>query len=1089
MPIEAFPIDVLFVIALPEEMNGIEPRLPHGTIAQPVGQWTIHSHIERSTPAEAIRLGFWVEHEMGHEEILLHLPSVIRATTPSFLVNVGIAGMMSGDARIGDVVIATDIDYYSYRGAIDEAENLEKALNLGGKPVPCDAKAWKAARTCCERNKELWNSLVRDGDGGKHLSPPDVARLAKTRLINIPIKLHFGPICSGPFVGRSAPFKKRLLSRDRNRLCIEMEAAGIGMVMNEHFPTTGFLVVKGISDPGDKNKRVVDTAFKGKNRLWAVQNAFDMALALVKERFRPVVSVNAQKDIGESTDLDATITEKIIEWFLPQPYRRFADERSGADSSLYEELSAAVSMLPLHEGVSPVAQLASILDDNVSKATIYLSGRPGTGKTTLLSLLYLHCLTAWEQTHRVMPVLIGIRPSIGFWNANNIEVLQEEQLDRITEVLTMVDRLARQDPTISFILLLDSGEAETVFVNEVRSRIREAAKTIPAVALISGRTQHVQFGANPDRHFRLYPRKRDKAVLADFCAAFTRLVHPFEPEHLSRRLQELLWSASLEDIDLFDASMALQLLDAEDERGFRHEATVLEDYSALRLLQLGVQEAAVPAAIDGAARYALAKERGKADSVALEKLLHPQRALARAHPRIHDFLVARVLISDLLACDPSEDIPDSLDSVYAERINRIAKGIMCSADLEERCITNAIGLLGRSDASFRTKAFVTYLIGRAKKAQLKELARTRLVPFIDEARIIQGAASDSIEDHEALLYARTVYITLAYLGDTAVKHEYVALIIKDNRLDGINRGFHLEYFGDQKYEVSLPLQNLDRLEDCPLTVERLFTRLTAEVKSPLFEIELQTFCSLGVQRHAAGTLDSEFAEKLSIVLADEHIREAVKVPELSDFLCTVEFCLAEKHLCAAGIVERFVQERDRPRMGWKLRGIDPCESVADHVVAAVRLAQLYLPAAAAIPGYKKERILQMLWIHDWGESIIGDILPDEKGESEQEREMLVFRQLSNIGMVSGLANQTEALDLYQEFEAKTSINSLIARDIDRLEMLTQVYRYFDQGKLTQEHMKVAKELRDSIRTGPGREILGHINVWRRRREQVDQGQV
>jgi 5'-deoxynucleotidase YfbR-like HD superfamily hydrolase len=483
-----------------------------------------------------------------------------------------------------------------------------------------------------------------------------------------------------------------------------------------------------------------------------------------------------------------------------------------------------------------------------------------------------------------------------------------------------------------------------------------------------------------------------------------------------------------------------------------------------------------------AASFALNKERGRAKEKGLEELTHPQRALARAHPRIHDFLVAKKLITDLLQYEDHDAIPDSLNCVFPERINRIAKEIMCSGDREDACMDSALRLLRREGCSFRAKVFVTYLIGRAKKEQLRGAARDILASFVDEARYIHSDAADTAQDREALLFARTVYITSAYLGNNAIKQEYVKLLMDNERLDGINRGFHLEYFGDQKYDAALPLQNLDRLEECPLTVERLYSRLISKSISPLLEIELQTFCSLGVKRHAQGSLTKDFQAKLTAVLKAEHVREAVKFAELKDYLLTVELCIGEEDLCAIGVLAKFSRESDWPRTGWVERGVQPCESVADHVLGAVRMAQFCLRAKSSLPRYCKDKIVSMILNHDCGESITGDIPPGQKGADEEEMEMRVVRQLGNVGVVPGLVNQREIVELYQEFQARESINAQIAQEIDKLQMLLKLYVYQDDGRLRGDQSQTTKKLGDAIRTPPGVSILNQINLWRRRVE-------
>jgi len=158
---ETFSIATLVVVALPEEMKGLMPLLPEGTTPKTAGDFTIHVYKDRLSQEHTTKFGFWIVWEMGPEAILLKLPKVIEATSPSLVVNVGIAGMMSGDAKIGDVVLADQIDYYAYRGALDDGPSMEIALKLGGKDVPCEPLSCKRAKNAYEKSPELWRSIVQ----------------------------------------------------------------------------------------------------------------------------------------------------------------------------------------------------------------------------------------------------------------------------------------------------------------------------------------------------------------------------------------------------------------------------------------------------------------------------------------------------------------------------------------------------------------------------------------------------------------------------------------------------------------------------------------------------------------------------------------------------------------------------------------------------------------------------------------------------------------------------------------------------------------------------------------------------------------
>jgi len=119
------------------------------------------------------------------------------------------------------------------------------------------------------------------------------------------------------------------------------------------------------------------------------------------------------------------------------------------------------------------------------------------------------------------------------------------------------------------------------------------------------------------------------------------------------------------------------------------------------------------------------------------------------------------------------------------------------------------------------------------------------------------------------------------------------------------------------------------------------------------------------------------------------------------------------------------------RTGWVKSGIKDAESVADHSFRAAVLAFALAPKSI-----DKDKCVRMALIHDFGESIVGDITPDEekrKGKPEAERKA--------ISKLAGLAGSPEILSIWLEFEKGKSPEARFVCEVDRLEMLLQAYEY------------------------------------------------
>ncbi len=157
------------------------------------------------------------------------------------------------------------------------------------------------------------------------------------------------------------------------------------------------------------------------------------------------------------------------------------------------------------------------------------------------------------------------------------------------------------------------------------------------------------------------------------------------------------------------------------------------------------------------------------------------------------------------------------------------------------------------------------------------------------------------------------------------------------------------------------------------------------------------------------------------------------------------------------LLNEFWKLKKQKRTGWLLpsREIDlnKVESVADHSWGAAFMAMLFLPNSSdemkknfynelGTEEYDRDKIIQMLIVHDLAEAYTGDIpLPyKSKKNSAKERERIEF--YSNMALRS-FENLTEICRLWKESEDKTTYNARLAKDIDRLECYLQLYIYKD----------------------------------------------
>ena len=126
------------------------------------------------------------------------------------------------------------------------------------------------------------------------------------------------------------------------------------------------------------------------------------------------------------------------------------------------------------------------------------------------------------------------------------------------------------------------------------------------------------------------------------------------------------------------------------------------------------------------------------------------------------------------------------------------------------------------------------------------------------------------------------------------------------------------------------------------------------------------------------------------------------------------------------------------RQGWLQRGLDPAttESVAEHTLGVAMLA-MWLTETHA-PDLDPSKVLRMALIHDLGEAFAGDLTPADGVEAGDK---LARERAGARRILHKLPNGETYLALWEEYEAGTSGEARLVRQLDRLEMALQAVIY------------------------------------------------
>ncbi|UCD97118.1 MAG: HD domain-containing protein [Candidatus Bathyarchaeota archaeon] len=131
------------------------------------------------------------------------------------------------------------------------------------------------------------------------------------------------------------------------------------------------------------------------------------------------------------------------------------------------------------------------------------------------------------------------------------------------------------------------------------------------------------------------------------------------------------------------------------------------------------------------------------------------------------------------------------------------------------------------------------------------------------------------------------------------------------------------------------------------------------------------------------------------------------------------------------------------RSGWVSHvNMEKAESIADHSFRCAVLAM----CLGDLAEMNADKLIRMLLLHDVQEALTGDydlFAKERTGSSKvKQLEKKAIKQLLSL-LPSDLKERYFLL--WQEFEAQTTPEAILAKDIDRIEMVMQALEYEEAG--------------------------------------------
>lgn len=387
---------------------------------------------------------------------------------------------------------------------------------------------------------------------------------------------------------------------------------------------------------------------------------------------------------------------------------------------------------------------------------------------------------------------------------------------------------------------------------------------------------------------------------------------------------------------------------------------------------------------------------------------------------------------------------------------------------------------------------------------------------------------DRTNRFKSLILQRTIIISniVAEEDEKSLKQKinnYLEALIKDSEIRDINRTFHLMYYQDtynlmivqRAYSDSGKAKRLDFYYTYHTLVNRINSMFKSKTDRNLLEVNIFTLCDLINTRLRFNSYDESnptFFYSINRIKTIKYLLNGVItiIEEYLDsyddkirntmFLSFIQNCqenykmfpnflLKGNHsvfLHPSILINQLYKLKSEDRKGWLIQDhydkgtlsmetytdqIDfpSAESVIDHIYFTYLIGLLYLPEKIKeIPKYNKQEILNIILIHDLGESYTGDLSPymadyeDAKNKEDKFNKRL-FSSWMNLSNVD-FSHQMYLWGLWSNKES-SDINYKVANELDKLQLLYQLLRMSDaKSRFSEKRLQDLKNIESKIET-------------------------
>lgn len=387
---------------------------------------------------------------------------------------------------------------------------------------------------------------------------------------------------------------------------------------------------------------------------------------------------------------------------------------------------------------------------------------------------------------------------------------------------------------------------------------------------------------------------------------------------------------------------------------------------------------------------------------------------------------------------------------------------------------------------------------------------------------------DRTDRFKSLILQRTIIISniVAEDDEKSLKQKinnYLGDLIKDSEIRDINRTFHLMYYQDtnnlmivqRAHNDSGKAKRLDFYYTYHTLVNRIKSTFESNKDRKLLEVNIFTLCDLINTRLRFNSYDESnptFFYSISRIKTIKYLLNGViniiekYLNNYNDkitntiFLSFIQSCQENYKMFPAFLVKdnnsvflnpsilinQLYKLKSEERKGWLIQdhynegtmsketykaqiNFPSVESVIDHIYITYLIGLLYLPERIKEnPKYNKQEILNIILIHDLGESYTGDLSPCMKGYADSKNKedkfnKRLFSSWMNLSNVD-FSHQMYLWNLWSNKES-SNINYKIANELDKLQLLYQLHMMSDtESRFSERRLQDLKNIESKIET-------------------------